>query len=158
MGVVTPATTLHLDTPVYMGIKVDRFGPVLGNNYPLYVVDARYVGECYLCGHDQGELIEKHKHHSFFVDAAGESRANAMDEIEQLCELMLHVTANSSGKTKLCDGKAMVSEKKGSICLVDQLINIHYRALGQWASYLQNIVSDFAVSKHCFIFMFVLTG
>ncbi len=42
-----------------MGIKFDKFGPVMGDNYPLYVVDERYVGGCYLCVHDQGELIEK---------------------------------------------------------------------------------------------------
>jgi hypothetical protein len=61
-----------------MGIKFDKFGPVMGDNYPLYVVDERYVGGCYLCVHDQGELIEKYKHYSLFVDVAGESRGDAI--------------------------------------------------------------------------------
>jgi hypothetical protein len=55
-------------------------------------------------------------------------------------------------------GKAMVSGKKDSIYLVGQLANTQYRIPCQWASHLQNTVSDFAVSKHCFIFMFVFTG
>jgi hypothetical protein len=141
-----------------MGIKFDKFGPVMGDNYPLYAVDARYVGRCYLCVHDQGELIEKYKHHSLFVDVAGESRGDAMGEIDQLCGLMLHVTANSTGKTEFCHGKAMVSGKKGSIYLVGQLTNTQYRTPRQWASHLLNIVSDFAVSKPCFVFMFVFIG
>jgi len=95
-----------------MGIKFGKFGPVMGDNYPLYVIDARYVGRCYLCVHDQGESIEKHKHHRFFVDVAGESRANTKGGIDQLCGLMLHVTANSTGKTEFCHRKAMVSGKK----------------------------------------------
>ncbi len=61
--------------------------------------------------HDQGELIEKYKH-SLFVDVAGGSRGDAMGEIDQLCGLMLHVTANSTGKIEFCHGKAMVSGKK----------------------------------------------
>ena len=141
-----------------MGIKFDKFGPVMGDNYPLYVVNPRSVGGCYLCVHNQGELIEKYKHHSLFVDVAGESRSGATGEIDQLCGLMLHVTANSTGKTEFCHGKAMVSGEKGSIYLVGQLTNTQYRTSGQWASHLQNIVSDFAVSKPYLVFMFVLIG
>lgn len=141
-----------------MGMKFNKFGPVMGDNYPLHVVDERYVGGCYLCVHDQGELIEKYKHHSLLVDVAGESRGVAMSELDHLCGLMLHVTANSTGKTEFCHGKAKVSEKSGSIYLVGQLTNTQYRTPGQWASHLQNIVSDFAVSKACFVFMFIFIG
>ena len=45
-----------------MEIKFDKFGPVMRDSYPLYVINARYVGGCYLCVHDPDELIEKHKH------------------------------------------------------------------------------------------------
>ncbi len=107
-----------------MGINFDKHGPVMGHNYPLYVLNAHYIGGCYLCVHDQSELIEKSKHHSLFVDVASESRTNAMGEIDQLCGLMLHVTANSTDKREFCHGKAIVSGKKGSIHLIGQLTNI----------------------------------
>ena len=141
-----------------MGIKFDKCGPVMGDSYPLYVVDARYAGGCYLCVHDQGELIEKHRHHSLFVDVAGESRGDVMVDIDQLCGLMLHATANSTGKTRFCDGKAMVSGKKDLIYYVGQLTNTQYRTPRQWASHLRNIVSYFVISKHYFVFMFVSKG
>jgi len=79
-------------------------------------------------------------------------------KIGQLCWLMLHLIENSTGRTEFCHGKAMVSGKQGSIYLVGQLTNTQYRTPSQWASHLGNIVSDFAVSKHCFVFMFVFIG
>jgi hypothetical protein len=46
---------------------------------------------------------------SVTVDLGGESRTNAKGEIGQLCELILHATANSTGRTEFCHGKATVS-------------------------------------------------
>jgi hypothetical protein len=95
-----------------MGIKFDKCGPIMGDNYPLRVVDERYVGRCYLCVHDQGELNEKYKHHSLFIDVAGESRGDAMGEIDQLCGLMLHVTAIQLARQNSVMEKRWLVEKK----------------------------------------------
>lgn len=101
-----------------MGPKFDKFGPVMGENFPFYVVDACYAGECYLCVHDHGESIEKYKHHSLFVDLAGESRGDTMDEIDRLCGFMLDMPVNSTGKTEFCYRKAVVSEEKDQFILL----------------------------------------
>ncbi|CAF1528064.1 unnamed protein product [Adineta ricciae] len=121
-----------------MGIKFGKQELIMGDSFPLSVVDTRYAGGCYLYVHDQGELIEKHKHHSLSVDVAGESRVSVTGEIDKLCGVMLHVTANSTGKSQFGHGKAMVSGRKGSIYFIGQLANTRYEIPGEWVSHLIN--------------------
>ncbi len=49
-----------------MGIKLNKIESILmGDNFPLSIINLSKSGVCYLYIHDQNELVEKQKHHSF---------------------------------------------------------------------------------------------
>ncbi|CAF2498984.1 unnamed protein product [Rotaria sp. Silwood2] len=128
-----------------MRIQFDKIEPyaITGDSFPLYVVDASKVGMCYLCVHQQGESMDKQKHHSLIVDVTGETRLNNKGTIEELIELMVHVTAKAKAdETKYHYGRVTIAPDEDLIHIVDRLYNIMYVTPNQWTSQLRHIVSS----------------
>jgi 4-hydroxy-3-methylbut-2-enyl diphosphate reductase IspH len=60
-----------------MGINFDKIEPYqMGDNFPLRQVDPSKADICYLRVHNQGDVAEKQKHHSLYIDVGGETCHN----------------------------------------------------------------------------------
>ena len=127
-----------------MGLKSNHIDSVtMGDGFSRTVLNPSKMGSCYICIHKQGELIEKKRHHSLFIDVAGESHFHTNGELIRLIGLMLHVTAKPlTGKTKYRHGRAKIKPYIDQVYPVGQMFNPERLSPPRWAINLMAVVSD----------------